>query len=227
MMKRIGVKIGRGQVQRVRRQEGLQVRKKQRKMRRLGISTAERQRADRAGQVWSWDILQDRTENGSAFKMLTILDECTRQCLCIWPAWSIRALDVIEQLAQAMAWYGTPEHLRSDNGPEFIAYAVQDWLKDKFIKTIYIKPGSPWENPYIESFHDKFRDELLKRELFINLAEARVVTENWRLEYNQDRPHSSLKDQTPDEFAAALPPSGGTEIINIKNQAGLTLEAVH
>jgi putative transposase len=194
----------------------------------LGISTAERQRANGPGQVWSWDILQDRTEMGSAFKMLTILDEHTRQCLCIWPAWSIRALDVIEQLGQAMARYGTPEHLRSDNGPEFIAYAVQDWLKEKNIKTIYIKPGSPWENPYIESFHDKFRDELLKREIFVNLMEARVVTENWRMEYNQDRPHSSLKDQTPDEFAAALPPSGGTgSIINNQNQAGLTLEAVH
>ena len=226
MMKREAIAIGRGQVQRVRRQEGLQVRKRQRKMRRLGISTAERQRAVAAGQVWSWDILQDRTEKGSAFRMLTILDEYTRQCLCIWPSWSIRALDVIEQLDRAMARYGTPEHLRSDNGSEFIAYAVQDWLKDKNIKTIYIKPGSPWENPYIESFHDKLRDELLNRELFVNLAEARVVTEQHRCEYNQDRPHSSLGDRTPDEFAAALPPSGGMSIIN-KNQAGLTLESVH
>ena len=159
--------------------------------------------------------------------MLTLMDEYTRQCHCIWASWSIRAVDVIEQLAQAMVRHGEPQHLRSDNGPEFIAYAVQDWLKDKNIKTIYINPGSPWENPYIESFHDKLRDELLNRELFVNLAETRVVTKQWRMEYNQDRPHSSLGYDTPNEFAAALPPSGGTGIINIKNQAGLTLQSVH
>lgn len=228
MLRREGLAAGKDQVQRFMRREGLQVRKKQHKMKRLGISTAERRRAEHPGHLWCWDIIQDRTERGSAFKMLTLMDEYTRQCPCIWPSWSIRALDVIEQLARAMARYGEPEHLRSDNGPEFIAYAVQDWLKDKNIKTIYINPGSPWENPYIESFHDKLRDELLNRELFVNLAEARVVTEQWRMEYNQNRPHSSLRNLTPDEFAAALPPMGGTESINInKNQAGLTLQGVH
>lgn len=227
-LRREGVAAGKDQVQRFMRREGLQVRKKQHKMKRLGISTSQRRRAEHPGELWCWDIIQDRTEKGSAFKMLTLMDEYTRQCVCIWPAWSIRAVDVIEQLDRTMARHGQPEHLRSDNGSEFIAYAVQDWLKDKNIKTIYINPGSPWENPYIESFHDKLRDELLNRELFVNLTEARVVTEQWRMEYNQDRPHSSLRDLTPDEFAAALPPSGGTDSINTnKNQARLTLQSVH
>jgi transposase InsO family protein len=226
MLRREGLEAGKDQVQRFMRREGLQVRKKQHKMKRLGISTSQRRRAEHPGHVWCWDIIQDRTEKGSAFKMLTLMDEYTRQCVCIWPAWSIRAVDVIEQLACAMVRHGEPGHLRSDNGSEFIAYAVQDWLEEKNIKTIYINPGSPWENPYIESFHDKLRDELLNRELFVNLAEARVVTEQWRMEYNQNRPHSSLGYETPNEFAAALPPMGGRGIIN-KNQARLTLECVH
>src|SRR5436190_23132787 len=103
-----------------------------------------------------------------------------------------------------MARYGVPTHLRSDNGPEFIAYAIQDWLRDKNVKTIYITPGSPWENAYIESFHDKLRDECLNRELFGSLLEARVIIEQWRVEYNSLRPHSSLGYQTPDEFVARL-----------------------
>ena len=115
--------------------------------------------------------------------------------------WSLRAVDVITVVEAAMARYGVPKHLRSDNGPEFIAYAIQDWLKSKNVKTIYITPGSPWENAYIESFHDKLRDECLNREIFGSLWEARVVIEQWRLYYNAERPHSSLGYQTPAEFA--------------------------
>jgi len=161
--------------------------------------------------------------------MLTIIDEYSRQCFKIWPSWSIRACDVIKQLEEAMEQYGEPEHLRSDNGSEFIAYAVQDWLKEKEIKTIYIKPGSPWENPYIESFHDKLRDELLNRELFANLLEARVLTENFRCEYNQDRPHSSLDYKTPSDFAAEFSSPMGEESSkkDINNQAGLYITCVH
>jgi transposase InsO family protein len=201
MMRREGFVINTKRVQRVRREEGFQVSKKQRRTKRLGTSTAERQRATHPNHVWSWDFVMDQTDSGSCFRILTLLDEFTREFLTVHLAWSIRAEDVITVVEAAMVRYGRPEHLRSDNGPEFIAYKIQDWLKEKEVKTLYIKPGSPWENGHIESFHDKFRDELLNRELFGSLLEAKVLVEAWRIEYNQKRPHSSLGYQTPEEFA--------------------------
>ena len=234
LLRRGGQEINAKRVQRVRRKEGLQVSRKQRKLRRLGLSTAERQRATQANHVWSWDFVEDQTENGTRFRVLTLIDEHTRECLAVHVDWSIRAVDVITVVEAAMARYGVPTHLRSDNGPEFIAYAIQDWLKSKNVKTIYITPGSPWENAYIESFHDKLRDECLNREVFGSLWEARVVIEQWRLYYNAERPHSSLGYQTPVEFAGrgigcsglrsgyALPPSRTTDQ-NIKPMAELYL----
>jgi putative transposase len=201
LMRREGFEVNGKRVARIRREEGIKVSKKQRRLRRLGISTAERQRAEQPGQVWSWDFVTDQTENGSSFRIRTLLDEHTRQCLAIHPAWSIRAVDVITVVEAAIARYGVPEHLRSDNGPEFIATCMQDWLKPQEIKTLYIKPGSPWENGHIESFHDKLRDECLNRELFGNLHEARVILESWRVEYNERRPHSALGYRTPSEYA--------------------------
>jgi len=206
LIRREGETINAKRVQRVRRQEGLQVTKQQRKMKRVGQSTAERQRAERPGHVWSWDFVADQTDNGSRFRILTILDEFTRQWVGFRVAHSIRAVDVIETLQEVIKQYGPPEHIRSDNGPEFIAYAVQDWLKEKAIKTIYIQPGSPWENGYIESFHDKIRDECLNRELFGSQLEARVVIGEHRREYNDQRPHSSLNYQPPNQYASALTP---------------------
>jgi putative transposase len=234
LLRREGHEINAKRVQRVRRKEGLQVSRKQRKLRRLGVSTAERQRALHSNHVWSWDFVEDQTENGTRFRVLTLIDEHTRECLTVHVDWSIRAVDVIRVVEAAMARYGVPTHLRSDNGPEFIAYAIQDWLKSKNVKTIYITPGSPWENAYIESFHDKLRDECLNREVFGSLWEARVVIEQWRLYYNAERPHSSLGYQTPAEFAGraisssglrsgyALPPSRTAEL-NIKPMAELYL----
>ena len=222
LLRREGQEINAKRVQRVRRKEGLQVSRRQRKLRRMGLSTAERQRAIHANHIWSWDFVEDQTENGTRFRVLTLIDEFTRQCLAVQVDWSIRAVDVITVVEAAMARYGVPSHLRSDNGPEFIAYAIQDWLSGKKVKTIYITPGSPWENAYIESFHDKLRDECLNREIFGSLWEARVVIEQWRLYYNAERPHSSLGYQTPAEFAGraiggsglrsgfALPPSRTT-----------------
>ena len=201
LLRRAGVVINAKRVQRVRRREGMQVRQRQRRMRRLGLQQSERLRATKARHVWSWDFVEDQTENGSRFRILTLLDEHTRQCLAVHVAWSIRAIDAITVIEAAIARYGAPEHLRSDNGPEFIAYAIQDWLKEREIKTLYIRPGSPWENGHIESFHDKLRDECLNRELFGTLAEARVIVESWRVEYNERRPHSALGYQTPGEFA--------------------------
>ena len=201
MMRREGFVINTKRVQKVRREEGIQVSKKQRRTKRLGTSTAERQRATHPNHVWSWDFVMDQTDGGSCFRILTLLDEFTREFLTVHLAWSIRAEDVITVVEAAMVRYGRPENLRSDNGPEFIAYKIQDWLKEKEVKTLYIKPGSPWENGHIESFHDKFRDEHLNRELFGSLLEAKVLVEAWRIEYNQKRPHSSLGYQTPEEFA--------------------------
>jgi transposase InsO family protein len=201
LLRRDGFKVNPKRVQRLRREKDLQVRKKQRRMKRVGEGTAQRLRAKRPRQVWSWDFVEDQTENGSRFRILTLLDEYTRQCLATHAAWSIRAVDAMTVIEAAIGRYGAPEHLRSDNGPEFIAYAIQDWLKGRQIKTLYIRPGSPWENGHIESFHDKLRDECLNREIFGTLAEARVILESWRVEYNEERPHSSLGYQTPEEFA--------------------------
>lgn len=223
VLRREGQEVNAKRVQRVRRKEGLQVSRKQRKLRRWGVSTAQRQRADHANPVWRWDFVEDQTQNGTRFRGLTLIDEYPRQCLAVHVDWSIRAVDAIGGVEAAMARYGTPEHLRSDNGPEFIAYAIQDWLGSQQVKAIYITPGSPWENAYIERFHDKLRDECLNREIFGSLWEARVVIEQWRLYYNGQRPHRSLGYQTPEEFAGrsngcsrlrsgfALPPSRTAE----------------
>jgi transposase InsO family protein len=150
--------------------------------------------------VWSWDFVSDQTASGTPFRILTLLDEYTRECLAIHTGWSIRSEDVIAVLEATAARYGAPAHIRSDNGPEFIAYKIQDWLGKAAIKTIYITPGSPWENGHIESFHDKLRDECLNRELFSTLTEARVLLEGWRMEYNTKRPHSSLGYLSPNEY---------------------------
>jgi transposase InsO family protein len=201
LLRREGWNVNPKRVQRVRRQEGFQVSKRQRKLRRVGTSTAVRQRATRPNEVWSWDFVEDQTERGSKLRMLTLIDEYTRQCLAVHVAWSIRAADVITVVEAAMARHGKPQHIRSDNGPEFIAYAIGDWLQENKIETIYIRPGSPWENGHIESFHDKFRDECLNREIFGSLLEAKVLVEQWRIDYNTNRPHSSLRYQTPQEVA--------------------------
>jgi putative transposase len=191
LARREGELINPKRVQRVRRHYGLQVRKKQRKLRRTGLSTAQRQRAAHSNHVWSWDFVEDQTENGTRFRILTLIDEFTRECLAMHIAWSVRAVDVITVIEGAIERYGMPEHIRSDNGPEFIAYAIQDWLEQNQIKAIYIQPGAPWENGHIESFHDKLRDECLNREIFGSLPEAKIVFESWRVEQ-----HSSIVTST-------------------------------
>jgi putative transposase len=201
LLRRAGKRVNAKRVQRVRRRERLQVRKEQRRMKRVGVSTRQRQRAEHRNQVWSWDIVHDQTEIGSPFRILTLIDEYTQESLATHVAWSIRALDAVTVIEAAIERYGVPEHLRSDNGPEFIAYAIRDWMADNAIKTIYIKPGAPWEQPFIESFHDKLCDECLNRKIFGSLLEARIIIEQWRIEYNQRRPHSSLGYLTPAEFA--------------------------
>jgi putative transposase len=186
------------------RKEGLKVPKKKRKRRRLGTSenACHRRRAEHKDHVWCWDFIFDRTASGSPLKWLSIEDEFTRESLSLKVDRSITSEDVIDTLAELFAMRGVPARIRSDNGPEFIARAIRDWLAQLEVQTLYIEPGAPWENGYAESFHSRFRDELLASEVFENLAAARRLTANWKEDYNHHRPHSSLGYLTPSEFAA-------------------------
>jgi len=192
-------KVNHKRVERLWRREGLKVPRKQPKRKRLWLNNGScvRLRPQHKNHVWSYDMMVARTHGGRAFRILNILDEYTRESLCIKVARSIKTEDVIEQLADLFILKGVPEHIRSDNGPEFTAKAVREWLNNLQVKTLYIEPGSPWENGYIESFNGKLRDELLNGEIFTTLLEAKVLTENWRREYNQIRPHSSLGYKPP------------------------------
>jgi len=202
LLKREGSKVNSKRIQSLRRKHGLQVRKKQRRMKRVAKNEAKRLRASSRNEVWSWDFVHDQTEHGANFRMLSVLDEYTRQCHSLRPRKTYRAENVIEVLESLIELHGAPQFIRSDNGPEFIAYKIKDWLKSKGIKTHYITPGSPWEQCYIESFHDKLRDEFTNREIFYSIKESEILLEGWRKEYNDERIHSSLGYQTPNEYAA-------------------------
>ena len=173
-----------------------------RKRQKRAKNVAQPQQAEYPNHVWTYDILFDRLANGRQFKTLSVLDEFTRECLGIWVATSILAQDVIAFLTTILKNRPAPTFLRSDNGSEFTAQAVQDWLEQNQVGPIFIPPGQPWKNGFVESFHDKFRDECLQREWLQTVIEAKVVIEAWRLHYNTQRPHSSLDYQTPAAFAA-------------------------
>jgi len=194
-----GWRVNLKRVYRIWRREGLKVPQKHPKRRRLWLNDGSciRLRPEREGHVWSYDFVPDRTQDGRAFRMLTVIDEYTRRCLAIVVARKLRADDVLHCLADLFALYGPPEHIRSDNGPEFAAHAVRSWLGRVGVKTLYIEPGSPWENGYNESFNSKLRDELLNGEIFTTLHEAKVLIERWRRHYNAVRPHSSLGYRPP------------------------------
>ena len=161
-------------------------------------------KAEYINHVWTYDFIEDRTEDGRKLKLLTVLDEWTRESAAIEVGRSIKSRDVILVLEYLFMVRGVPGYIRSDNGPEFIADAVKKWLREQMVGTLYIEPGSPWENGYIESFHSRLRDELLNRELFYGVKEAKVLVENWRMDYNHHRPHSSLGYITPAAFAATV-----------------------
>jgi putative transposase len=203
LLRREGFVVNRKRIWRLWRREGLKVPQKQRKKRRLGTSAngCVRHRAERKDQVWAWDFVHDRTTEGRSLKWLTIVDEYTRECLALRVARSIKAQDAIDILAELFAMRGVPAHLRSDNGPEFIARAMQEWLRLVEVGTLYIEPGSPWENGYAESFNSRCRDEFLDAEEFDTLAHARALAGAWQSDYNEFRPHSALGYQTPSEFA--------------------------
>ena len=206
LLRQEGWVTGKRQVQRLRRADGLRVSPTRRRLVRQGVSTGLPTKATRRGHVWTWDFVSDATVRGGALKTLTILDEFTRECHVLRPDRALRAVDVLAWLGRAINTHGAPTFLRSDNGPGFIAKEVQRWLAESGIKTIYIDPGSPWQNGFVESFHGRFRDECLNREQLWTLTEARVVIEDFRCEYNERRPHGKLGYQSPARFAAQLSP---------------------
>jgi putative transposase len=194
-----GWRVSVKRVYRIWRREGLKVPKKQPKRGRLWLNDGSciRLRPERPNHVWSYDFVQDRTQDGRPIRMLTVIDEFTRRCLAIVVARRLRSDDVLQGLTDLFVAHGTPEHIRSDNGPEFVARNVRGWLGRIGVKTLYIEPGSPWENGYCESFNSKLRDELLECEQFSTLYEAQVLIERWRRHYNAIRPHSSLGYRPP------------------------------
>ena len=195
-------------VERIWRREGLKVPAKQPKRSRLWLADGSclRLRAERPNHVWSYDFVEDRTHEGRKYRMLNIIDEFTHECLAIRIDRKLKSVDVIDVLSDLFILRGVPERLRSDNGPEFVAKAVQDWIAAVGAKAAYIAPGSPWENGFIESFNARLRDELLNGEIFYSLAEARIVVESWRRHYNAKRPHASLgyKPPAPEVFIPAF-----------------------
>jgi len=186
-------------VERIWRKAGLKVPKKQPKRGRLWLNDGSciRLRPEHRDHVWSYDFMTARTTDGRAFRLLNIIDEYTRECLAILVKRHITSPDVVDVLFELFIYRGIPEHIRSDNGPEFTTKEVRKWLERLGVKTLFIEPGSPWENGYIESFNGKLRDELLNREVFYTLTEAKILIEQWRKEYNQIRPHSSLGYRPP------------------------------
>jgi len=199
LLRNEGWKVNHKRVERIWRREGLKVPKKQHKRGRLWLNDGSciRLRPDYKDHVWSYDFVMTRTSDGRAFRILTLIDEYSRECLALLVSRRITSQDVIDQLYELFLLRGVPEHIRSDNGTEFTARGIRKWLAQIGVNTLYIEPGSPWENGYIESFNGKLRDELLDREIFTTLTEAKVLIEEWRKEYNQVRPHSALGYKPP------------------------------
>ena len=199
LLRRAGWLVNDKRVERIWRREGLKVPHKQPKRGRLWFADGSciRLRAEHRNHVWSYDFVEDRTHEGRKYRMLNVIDEFTHECLAIRVARKLKAVDVIDVLSDLFILRGVPGHVRSDNGPEFIARALQDWIAAVGATTAYIAPGSPWENGFIESFNARLRDELLDGEIFYTLREAQIVIESWRRHYNAVRPHASLDYNAP------------------------------
>lgn len=204
LLRREGFGVNRKRVQRLWRLNGLKVPQRRRKKRALGQGSngCAVRRAEHKNHTWAWDFIHDRTSNGRSLKWISVVDEYTRECLVLEVGRSLTAVDVIDAIAESMKRRGAPKHIRSDNGPEFIAGALQRWLERAKVKTLYVAPGSPWQNGYAESFHARLRDELLEQEMFSSVEEAKLLSRRWQWEYNQERPHSALGYCTPAEYAA-------------------------
>ena len=206
LLSREGWKVNHKRVERIWRQEGLKVPQKQPKRSRLWLNDGSciRLKPEHKDHVWSYDFVTARTSDGRAFRMLNIIDEYTRECLAMLVKRRLTSDDVIDQLFNLFVFRGIPENIRSDNGPEFTAKAIRKWLARMGVKTLFIEPGSPWENGYIESFNGKLRDELLNREIFTTLIEAQVLIAGWKEEYNHFRPHSAKGYKPPAPEAKML-----------------------
>jgi putative transposase len=208
LLRQAGWSVSDGRVERIWKREGLKVPHKQPKRGRLWLTDGScvRLRPEYPHHVWSYDFIEDRTHRGSRFRMLNVIDEFSHECLAIRVARKLKAIDVIDVLSDLFVLRGIPGHIRSDNGPEFVAKAVQDWIAAVGAKTAYIERGSPWENGYIESFNARLRDELLNGEIFYTLGEAQIVIESWRRHYNAVRPHASLgyRPPAPEVFVPAV-----------------------
>ena len=195
-------------VERIWRREGLKVPAKQPKKGRLWLADGSciRLRPEHRNHVWSYNFVEDRTHDGRKIRMLNVIDEFTHECLAIRVDRKLKAIDVIDVLSDLFILHGVPGHIRSDNGPEFVAKAVQQWIAAVGAKTAYVAPGSPWENGYVESFNARLRDELLEGEIFYSLREAQIVIESWRRHTNAKRPHASLgyKPPAPEVFVPAF-----------------------
>jgi len=202
-LRRSGLRVNRKRVARVWRREGLRVPRRVRKKRRLGSAEqgTQRRRATRVNEVWCYDFVFDQTEDGRRLKWLPICDEYTRESVALEVERRMEGADVVRILEAAVAQRGAPQYIRSDNGPEFIAHVVKEWIESRGFQTLYIEPGSPWQNAYSESFNSRLRDELLNVESFGSLAEAKVLGKAWQETYNHQRTHSALDYQPPAEFA--------------------------
>jgi putative transposase len=199
-----GFAIGRERLRLIRKREGLQVPRKQRKRRRPGKSTADVDRALYPNHVWSYDFVADQTIDGRRLRFLTVIDEFTREAIWIECARLLNSHDVVRVLDQLVEIRGHPAIIKSDNGPEFVAERVQEWITDRPIDTKYIDPGSPWQNGHNESFNGVLRDGCLNRWPFVSVREAQLVVESWRREYNEERPHGALSQITPAAYAAGV-----------------------
>ena len=209
LLRQEGWRVNHKRVERIWRREGLKVPKRQPKRGRLWLNDGSciRLRPRYENHVWSYDFVADRTYDGRPIRMLTVIDEYTRQCRAIAVERRLTSEDVLDVLRDLFVEHGAPDYIRSDNGPEFTAKVVRKWLRDVAVNTLFIEPGSPWENGYNESFNGKLRDEQLAREIYYTLAEAKVLIEKWRREYNEIRPHQSLGYRAPAP-AAVLPGPG-------------------
>jgi len=210
-LREAGWRVSKDRVERIWRREGLKVPQKQKPRGRLWLNDGScvRLRPERPNHVWSYDFVSTYTHDGRTVRMLNLIDEFTRKCLAIHPRRRLNSRNVIEVLANAMIEHGIPEHIRSDNGPEFVARDLRKWLADIGTKTLYIEPGSPWENGYCESFNSKLRDEFLNGEIFYSLKEVQVLAERWRVYYNTVRPHSSLGYRPPAPAAQQIEANTG------------------
>ena len=199
LLREAGWSVSDGRIERLWRREGLKVPQKQPKKGRLWLNDGScvRLRPEYRNHVWSYDFVHCRTDDGRVFRTLNILDEFSRECLAIKVDRKLNSMNVIDALTDLFIMRGPPAFIRSDNGPEFIAQTVRNWIAAVGAKTAYIEPGSPWENGYCESFNGRFRDELLNGEIFYSLREAQIIIEEWRKHYNTKRPHSALGYRPP------------------------------